>query len=75
MSPTVLRDGPFRLFCFPREEERIHVHVAHLDGEAKCWLDPPVAIATQTGLSSARIRVAQHIVEQDIEAVGHAWTR
>ena len=34
MAPTILRDGPFRLF-FSREETRIHVHVAHPDGEVK----------------------------------------
>jgi len=75
MSPTVLRDGPFRLFFFSREEKRIHVHVAHPDGEAKFWLDPRVALATQTGLSSAQLRAAQDVVERHIEEVRHAWTR
>ena len=75
MSPTVLRDGPFRLFFFSREEERLHVHVAHADGEAKFWLDPRVEIATQTGLSSAQLRDAQQVVERHIEEVRHAWTR
>ncbi|MBU3748698.1 MAG: DUF4160 domain-containing protein, partial [Burkholderiaceae bacterium] len=28
MAPTVVRDGPFRLFFFSREEPPIHVHVA-----------------------------------------------
>jgi hypothetical protein len=31
--------------------ERVHVHVAHPDGEAKFWLTPHVVLATQTGLS------------------------
>jgi hypothetical protein len=35
MAPTIVRDGQFRLFFFSREETRIHVHVAHPDGEAK----------------------------------------
>lgn len=52
MAPTVVRDGQFRLFFFSREEERVHVHVAHPDGEAKFWLTPHVALATQTGLSA-----------------------
>ncbi|WP_310571234.1 DUF4160 domain-containing protein [Gemmatimonas sp.] len=75
MSATVLRDGPFWLFFFCREEERTHVHVAHPDGEAKFWLEPRVELATQTGLSSAPIRSAQHVVERHIEEVRHAWTR
>jgi len=75
MSPTVLRDGPFRLFFFSREEERVHVHVAHPDGEAKFWLDPSVELAASTGLSSGQIRGAQQIVERHIAEVRHAWTR
>ena len=47
MAPTVVRDGPFRLF-FSSEEPRIHVHVAHPDGEAKFWLTPEVSVATAT---------------------------
>jgi hypothetical protein len=38
MAPTIVRDGQFRLFFVSREETRIHVHVAHPDGEAKFWL-------------------------------------
>jgi epoxyqueuosine reductase QueG len=33
--PTILREGPYRLFFCSREEPRMHVHVAHPDGEAK----------------------------------------
>ncbi|WP_205617582.1 DUF4160 domain-containing protein [Pelomicrobium methylotrophicum] len=40
MAPTVIRDGPFRLFFFSREEPRMHVHVAHPQGEAKFWIEP-----------------------------------
>lgn len=52
--------------------ERIHVHVAHPDGEAKFWLDPRLALATQTGLSSAQLHAAQEVVERHIEEVRHA---
>ena len=45
MAPTIVRDGQFRLFFFSREETRIHVHVAHVDGEAKFWLTPQVVLA------------------------------
>ena len=73
MAPTVLRDGPFRLFFFSREEERIHVHVAHSDGEAKFWLAPSVALATFTGLSPKQVREAQSVVEAHIEEIRDAW--
>ncbi len=73
MAPTVLRQGPFRLFFFSREESRIHVHVAHPDGEAKFWLMPTVALATSVGLSERQLREAQGIVEEHIEEIRHAW--
>lgn len=73
MSPTVVRDGPYRLFFFSREEARIHVHVAHPDGEAKFWLTPAVSVATSTGLSQRQLRDAQVVVEVHIEEIRHAW--
>ncbi|MGH9578571.1 MAG: DUF4160 domain-containing protein [Terriglobales bacterium] len=73
MAPTVVRDGPFRLFFFSREEPRVHVHVAHPDGEAKFWLAPQVAVATSTGLSTRQLREAQTIVEAHIEEIQNAW--
>ena len=75
MAPTVLRQGPFRLFFFSREEPRIHVHVAHPDGEAKFWLTPIVALATSVGLSDRQLREAQGIVEEHHEEIRHAWHR
>ena len=73
MTPTVVRDGQFRLFFFSREEPRIHVHVAHSDGEAKFWLTPQVSLATHTGLSARQLREAQSVVEVHIEEIRNAW--
>jgi Domain of unknown function (DUF4160) len=73
MAPTVVRDGKFRLFFFSREETRIHVHVAHPDGEAKFWLTPDVALADHTGLSTKQLREAQAIVETYTKEIQHAW--
>ena len=75
MAPTVVRDGQFRLFFFSREEARIHVHVAHPDGEAKFWLAPEIALATATGLSPRQLREAQAIVESHIQEIQDAWHR
>ena len=52
---TIVRGGQFRLFFFSREEPRVHVHVAHPDGEAKFWLAPAVHLAVNIGLSSAQL--------------------
>jgi len=75
MSPTVVRDGPFRLFFFSREETRIHVHVAHPDGEAKFWLTPTVQVAVNLGLSPAQLRQAQAVVELHMSEIENAWRR
>lgn len=73
MAPTIVRDGQYRLFFFSREESRIHVHVAHADGEAKFWLTPQVSLANQTGLSAAQIRQAQAIVVAHLKEIQDAW--
>ena len=51
MAPTVFRQGAFRFFFFSREEQRMHVHVTHTDGEAKFWLEPQIELAMNQGLS------------------------
>jgi Domain of unknown function (DUF4160) len=63
----------FRLFFFSREEERIHVHVAHSDGEAKFWLTPTITLATHTGLTQKQLREAQNVVEAHFEEIKNAW--
>lgn len=75
MSPTILREGPFRLFFFSREETRIHVNVAHPDGEAKFWLTPAVHLATSVGLNHRQVRDAQSIVERHIKEITDEWQR
>jgi hypothetical protein len=75
MSPTVLRDGPFRLFFFSREEARLHVHVAHPDGEAKFWLDPTISLAAVVGLSPKLVADAQAVVRRHEQEVRDAWKR
>ncbi|MBS0307802.1 MAG: DUF4160 domain-containing protein [Proteobacteria bacterium] len=73
MAPTVLCEGQFRLFFFSREEPRIHVHVAHPDGEAKFWLTPQVHLATSVGLDQKQLREAQLIVEVHLWEIKNAW--
>ena len=75
MAPTIVRDGQFRLFFFSREETRIHVHVAHPEGEAKFWLTPSVHLAKNVGLSGVQIRQAQAVVEAHIQDIQDAWNR
>lgn len=73
MAPTVVRDGPFRLFFFSREEPRIHVHVAHPDGEAKFWITPTIHLATSTGLTARHLADAQAVVQAHLQEIHDAW--
>ena len=73
MAPTVVREGSFRLFFFSREEPRMHVHVAHPDGEAKFWLEPSIALAGHTGLSSKELATAEEIIFRHLQEIKNAW--
>ena len=75
MSPTILREGPFRLFFFSREEPRMHVHVSHPDGEAKFWLEPELSASVVVGLSPRQVAEAEEIVRHHQEEIRDAWIR
>lgn len=73
MAPTVFREGAFRFFFFSREEPRIHIHVAHTDGEAKFWLEPTIELALSKGLNSKQTNEALLLVQQHQEEILNAW--
>jgi len=75
MAPTICRDVQFRLFFCSREEERMHVHISHPDGEAKFWLTPQVHLAVNIGLSPAQVRQAQAVVLAHLAEIEDAWRR
>jgi hypothetical protein len=73
MAPTVFREGSFRFFFFSREKSRIHIHVAHTDGEAKFWLEPSIDLAVNKGLNSKQVSEALLLVQQHREEILSAW--
>ncbi len=73
MAPTIVRDGPFRLFFFSREEPRMHIHVAHPHGEAKFWLQPNLMLANHIGLSRQELADAERVVTRHLEEIINAW--
>ena len=73
MAPTVFREGAFRFFFFSREETRIHIHVAHTDGEAKFWLKPTIELAMNQGLNSKQISEALILVKNHEKEILNAW--
>jgi hypothetical protein len=73
VSPTVFRSGGFRFYFFSREESRPHVHVHHVEGEAKFWLEPEIELARNHGLSRRRITAALALVRRHEDEVRRAW--
>lgn len=72
--PTVLRDGPYRLFFYSNEgAEPPHVHVAR-DGRptAKFWL-APVRLARGGRFSAVELSVIATIVERFESQIEEAW--
>ncbi len=73
MSPTIFRARGYRFYFFSREESRVHVHVHHVAGEAKIWLEPEIAIAQNYGLSPARLAAALRLVQEHENEIRAAW--
>jgi hypothetical protein len=73
MSPTVMRDGPFRFFFNSREEQRMHIHVATADGTAKFWLEPIVALAAFYNLHTKDLQRIELFVREHQEDFINAW--
>lgn len=75
MSPTVFRFGGFRFHFFSREEPRLHVHVHHVDGEAKFWLEPKIELAQNYGMNSRRITQVQRLIRSHENEIRSAWKK
>jgi hypothetical protein len=73
VSPTVLREGPYRFFFFSsdRSEPR-HVHVGRDDKVAKFWLEP-VRLEYNQGFPVAELRRITTLVEQHQATVVKEW--
>ena len=69
------REAGFRFYFFSREELRAHVHVQHVEGEAKFWLEPEVALAKNVGLPDRVLRLANNLVLEHRDEFRNAWRR
>ena len=73
MSPTVLRQGPYRFFFYAGDQaEPPHVHVEGDNGEAKYWLRP-VALVEGWGYSPRELRIIERIVHAHRDDFLQAW--
>ena len=73
MSPTIFREGPFRVYFFSREEARVHVHVHATTGEAKFWLEPRIELAQNHGLNMRQVNAALRLIQEREDEICKAW--
>lgn len=71
--PTVLNDGPYRLFFWSKDgEEPPHIHVQRDEDLAKFWLEP-VRVAKNQGFSDTQLNRIRKLVIQYEERLLDAW--
>lgn len=71
--PTVLREGPYRLYFHSHEpNEPPHVHVDRDDESAKFWLSP-VALARNVGFRAHELREIERLVAGEQQLLLEAW--
>ncbi len=75
MSPTIYRYKSYRFFFFSREEERVHIHVMHPDGEAKIWIEPEIEMHSSYGLSPVEINEIIKFVKEHRDEITERWYR
>lgn len=73
MSPTVLREGPYRFYFYSHEpNEPPHVHVDRDDHSAKFWLET-VALAYNLGFSDKELGKIESILRDHQQDLLEAW--
>lgn len=71
--PTLLREGPYRFFCYAGDgNEPPHVHVERDSNEAKFWLTS-VRLQSNIGFNRTEINRIQKLVEQYQSQLLDAW--
>ena len=72
--PTVLRDGPYRIYWYSHEPgEPPHVHIDRDQCSAKYWLVPEVGLARNLGFPGHELRRIRGIIETNREMFLEAW--
>ena len=73
MSPTVLKDGPYRVFFYSADgSEPPHVHVNRDDRTAKLWLEP-VKVENGGGFPQNELSKIEALVQKHQVALLKAW--
>lgn len=75
MSPTILRQGPYRFYFNSNEEPRMHVHVKGPQGRAKFWLEPIIALSDYRGFRTHHLKEIEQIVIEHQKEFQDAWKK
>jgi Domain of unknown function (DUF4160) len=71
--PTLLRDGPYRVYFYSHDlEEPPHVHVDRDEKSAKFWLDS-ISMARNLGFKPQELRVIERLLVENQETLLKAW--
>lgn len=71
--PTVLRNGPYRLFFYAGDsDEPPHIHVERDKNIAKFWLDP-VRLQNSGGFNRTELNRIQKLVDENREELLRSW--
>ena len=71
--PTVLREGPYRIYFYSHEtKEPPHVHVDRDDATAKFWIDP-VSLAYNLGYRAHELTRVEKLVSEHADRFLEAW--
>ena len=74
LMPTIFILFGFRFFFFANDHEPIHVHVEKGNNKAKFSLFP-VALVENHGLKAAEIKMAESVIEENVEVISEHWNR
>jgi hypothetical protein len=71
--PSVLRNGPYRLFFYAGDrDEPPHIHIERDKNTAKFWLDP-VRLQNSGGFSRTELNRIQKLVDENREDLLRRW--
>jgi hypothetical protein len=71
--PTVLQDGPYRLFFYAGDRsEPLHIHVERDENIAKYWLDP-VRLHNSGGFGRTELARIEKIIRTHHDELRRAW--
>ncbi len=74
MSPTLLREGPYRIYIYSYDcQEPRHVHVDRENMSAKFWLEPVITLGVNYGFSRAELRRIERLLTEHLTLLKERW--